>query len=561
MAINTFFPCNYRYPYTNDHELNLGWVLATIKAQESELSKFVALNTVKYADPFDWNITSQYATNTVVFNPADMTAYISVQPVPSGVQIDNTEYWTPIFTLADIFTAYKTSITPVEQIAAKPATQAISKGQLLWIDNVLYQAVRDIAQGTVIVPGENVLLTNISDELAAQEAAITAEQDTRVRADTQLQANITAERSAREQSDQLLQTNITAEQTAREQADQLLQNQINTLKTANIPLFIGDSYALGYGDSTPAKYTGWPAILAGFMNAQSIYTSISTGGCGFCNTGNNGKTFLGLLQSYTGNKNNVNMVVVCGGYNDNGFSIEAITQAVSDFCSYAKQNFPNAKIYVGMIANNGAISNHNIRLSIANNVLPAYNSCTNVGAIYLDGVESVLKNYDFISSDNIHPNQNGYNAIAGAIYAAIYGGFSAKSGFNSAAYSPNGTANNPTIGTVQNGTEVFFYFSNLILNTPTFNITTGIRELYLGTISFKNFRPVLDENVSLCTVQGYIQTTENAQYTIYGYLVLSNTGTIQVEIYSIDNGSVLQINNVNYINIAPFQFKMPAKYC
>ena len=221
MAINAFFPCNYRYPYTNDHELNLGWVLATIKAQESELSKFVALNTVKYADPFEWNITTQYATNTVVFNPADMTAYISVQPVPSGVQIDNTEYWTPIFTLSDIFTAYKTSITPVEQIAAKPATQSISKGQLLWIDNVLYQAVREIAQGTVVVPGENVLLTNISDELSAQEQTF-----------QQLQQNIQTEQTAREQADRQLQTNITAEQTAREQADQQLQEAINNIPGA-----------------------------------------------------------------------------------------------------------------------------------------------------------------------------------------------------------------------------------------------------------------------------------------------------------------------------------------
>lgn len=208
MALNYFFPCNYEGPFTNNHELNLGWVLSTIKAQESELSKFVALNTVKYADPFDWNITTQYATNTVVFNPADMTAYLSVQPVPSGVLIGNTDYWTPIFTLSDIFTAYKTSITPVEQIAAQPATQALKNGQLLWIDNVLYAASRDIAEGTVIVPGENVLTTNISDELAAQEASITAEQEARVQADQQLQQNIQAEQTAREQADQALQEAI-----------------------------------------------------------------------------------------------------------------------------------------------------------------------------------------------------------------------------------------------------------------------------------------------------------------------------------------------------------------
>lgn len=550
MAINTFFPCNYRYPYTNDHELNLGWVLATIKAQESELSKFVALNTVKYADPFDWNITTQYATNTVVFNPADMTAYISVQPVPSGVQIDNTDYWTPIFTLSDIFTAYKTSITPVEQIAAKPATQAISKGQLLWIDNVLYQAVREIAQGTVIVPGENVLLTNISNELAAQ-----------VQTFQQMQQEIHAEQEAREQTDQQLQQNIQAEQAVREQADQLLQNQINTLKTANTPLFIGDSYALGAGDSTPAKFTGWAALLAGIMGTVNNSVTIAAGGCGFCNPGEPGKTFLGLLKTFTGNKNNISAIVVCGGYNDNGYSFEALKQAVLEFCAYAKDNYPNAKIYVGMIANAGGFDNGNIRLALANNVLPAYAKCAVNGAIYLTGVEQVLKDYSLMSNDNIHPNQNGYNAIAGAIFSAISSGFSALSGFTAAEYTPHGTANNPTIGSVQVGDQVFFYCSNLILSVPSFSITIPKYAIYLGSISFAHFRPTLDNGAALCRVSGYLQTTSNAQYAIEGYLRLENTSGAYIQIYSISGGTTLQINDINYINIDPFQFNLPTKFC
>lgn len=156
MAINTFFPCNYRYPYTNDHELNLGWVLATIKAQESELSKFVALNTVKYADPFDWNITTQYATNTVVFNPADMSAYISVQPVPSGVQIDNTDYWTPVFSLQNLNAALKKAISDFpQQEDGQAATQDIPAGTVFWVGDRLVRNEAAIPVASLVIVGSN----------------------------------------------------------------------------------------------------------------------------------------------------------------------------------------------------------------------------------------------------------------------------------------------------------------------------------------------------------------------------------------------------------------------
>ena len=57
------------WPWTNQHELNLDWIIESIKDQETRLTNFVSLNSIKYADPFQWNITSQYAQNTLVIDP------------------------------------------------------------------------------------------------------------------------------------------------------------------------------------------------------------------------------------------------------------------------------------------------------------------------------------------------------------------------------------------------------------------------------------------------------------------------------------------------------------
>ena len=43
---------DFIFPFTNLHELNLDWLVQTVKRLETELTKFVALNTIKYADPF-----------------------------------------------------------------------------------------------------------------------------------------------------------------------------------------------------------------------------------------------------------------------------------------------------------------------------------------------------------------------------------------------------------------------------------------------------------------------------------------------------------------------------
>lgn len=93
---NSFFN---EYPYTDFHELNLSWVIKELRSFATTLEQFVSINALKYADPIQWNITSQYEKNTIVIEPQTGSAYISVQPVPAGVIITNTDYWTIVFDL------------------------------------------------------------------------------------------------------------------------------------------------------------------------------------------------------------------------------------------------------------------------------------------------------------------------------------------------------------------------------------------------------------------------------------------------------------------------------
>lgn len=148
-------PFQHEWPYSNFHDLNLDWVISVIRELETKITQFVALNTVKYANPLQWDITKQYETNTVVINPQDGTAYLSVQPVPSGVQITNTDYWTPIFTLQYFTTALKKAITLPQETIGAGASSDIPAKTVFWAGDQLVYAPEEIPVGTIIIPGTN----------------------------------------------------------------------------------------------------------------------------------------------------------------------------------------------------------------------------------------------------------------------------------------------------------------------------------------------------------------------------------------------------------------------
>ena len=144
------------WPWTNLHELNLDWIIQSIKDLETRLTNFVSLNSIKYADPFQWNITSQYAQNTLVIDPETGTAYLSLQPVPQGVQIDNTDYWTPVFTLQNFTDALKKAISDFpQQEDGQAATQTIPAGTVFWVGDRLVRNDAAIPVTSLVIVGSN----------------------------------------------------------------------------------------------------------------------------------------------------------------------------------------------------------------------------------------------------------------------------------------------------------------------------------------------------------------------------------------------------------------------
>lgn len=103
-----------KFPYTNFQEINLDIIMEKILEQEAELRDFVSINALKYADPIQWNITSQYEKNTIVIDPATGVAYISVAAVPEGVAITNTSYWTKVFDLSELFADLESELSDFE---------------------------------------------------------------------------------------------------------------------------------------------------------------------------------------------------------------------------------------------------------------------------------------------------------------------------------------------------------------------------------------------------------------------------------------------------------------
>ena len=217
-------------PYTNFHDLNLDWIMDELNEFNTKLTNFVSLATIKYANPIQWNITSQYEANTVVVD-SNGNAYLSVQPVPSGVSLDRTEFWTKIGNFDELWADVKKAITPNDEGHSPTATADRAVNDLVWVNGALVRVTRAMIAGDAYVPGSNCVSSSTNEVLHylinAFNEGLSAEKTARENADTQLQKAIDNETQAREDAYSQLQTDINNETQARKDADTQLQTDIN----------------------------------------------------------------------------------------------------------------------------------------------------------------------------------------------------------------------------------------------------------------------------------------------------------------------------------------------
>lgn len=128
------------------------------------MQDYIESSTIKYADPIQWDITSQYPRNTVVITKTG-DGYMSVQPVPVGVDITNTDYWTKIGNFSELWLNVKLGITKIDEGLNDTCSEARAVNDLVWLNNELYVVLLPMDAGTRYIEGTNCEKTSISERL------------------------------------------------------------------------------------------------------------------------------------------------------------------------------------------------------------------------------------------------------------------------------------------------------------------------------------------------------------------------------------------------------------
>ena len=188
-------------------------------------------------------------------------------------------------------------------------------------------------------------------------------------------------------------------------------------------VFIGDSYAEGYSPDLPYfdKDNAWPVLTAKLLNCKD-YVIKAKSGSGFANTSANNITFKTLVSEAANsvkNKNDVDLLVICGGYNDSYYSYVTVKAKTVETITYAQSCFPNAKIMIGMVGGHKADSYR--ETTLLNETLKAYSDAAKeTGVYYLSNTEYVLENEDDdVYSDSHHPNVRGQQLLANYISSSV----------------------------------------------------------------------------------------------------------------------------------------------
>lgn len=149
----------------NMYQYNLGWLIEELLSFKNDLATAIDLKTIKYADPIQWNITTQYPANTVVIDPNTGIAYMSKTAVPQGIVLSNTDYWTVIFDYAAIYNDIMRGVAFNEE-NNEHASKDMLVNDLVWFGGKLYRVTKPITAGGQYLPDNNIVLTSIESLLS-----------------------------------------------------------------------------------------------------------------------------------------------------------------------------------------------------------------------------------------------------------------------------------------------------------------------------------------------------------------------------------------------------------
>ena len=235
-----------------------------------------------------------------------------------------------------------------------------------------------------------------------------------------------------------------------------LSDTVEAMQTRKY-ILIGDSYAL-------SNHGNWTQKLKDLLAPATVWR-LQDSGAGFVNG-----EFLDLLSGWVANHSNdlndITDIIICGGANDATSSLNSLATAMPAFSSYARNNMPNAHLWVGFIGwiNRNSDVFANRTPSYQRQVLNYYCNKALHGMDYLNGISMVMHDVSLMQDDGIHPNSSGGDAIAAAAYQALMNGYVTISRYDN--------VENPT---VPNGSWSGTWYESLsgeliVLRTTDFSI-------------------------------------------------------------------------------------------
>lgn len=187
-----------QFPYMDAHELNLDWVIKTVKQVFEQMQNFKAANTVSYQGV--WSITKQYQAWSVVLDNESGYLKICLQPVPAGISINNENYWMLVSPFKIDASLDNTSYNAITNKAVTDKFNSVDA---------------DIATTNGRIDTTNTNVAGLENSLNTTNSNLSAETTARINADTTLGAlidqnsdNIINEAAAREDADDALSARI-----------------------------------------------------------------------------------------------------------------------------------------------------------------------------------------------------------------------------------------------------------------------------------------------------------------------------------------------------------------
>lgn len=227
-------------------------------------------------------------------------------------------------------------------------------------------------------------------------------------------------------------------QELRDEVGQLKQETNAELETKEVVfserryLFVGDSYA-------KLSPTNWVGVLVNTLQIPSgKYHDLSVSGTGFTSGANgaDGNGFLTQLQTAVQagyDAEDITDIVVVGGINDSKYStgetaIASLQPAISDFCVYAHEHFPKAKIwiaYAGFASDTSSVLSGRdiLKRHIAQWMYSQAHSNSNAGIVVnIDAWKILAQNKDYMGNDLLHPSEYGSTDLGNQLSHWLSGG-------------------------------------------------------------------------------------------------------------------------------------------